>query len=45
MGRTMLNLNNVVEGSRLIVGNKQIEVRELALIFIYANFLQKIWQS
>lgn len=35
MGRTTINLSTVTEGSRLIIGNKQIEVRELALIFIY----------
>lgn len=36
MERTTINLSNVAEGSRLIMGNKQIEVKELALIFIYS---------
>lgn len=35
MGRTTINLSTVAEGSRLIIGNKQIEVRELAFHLWY----------
>jgi len=38
IGRTTINPSNAVEGTRLIIGNKQVEVK-FALIFIYALLL------
>lgn len=40
VGRTTIDPNNAVEGSRLIIGNKQIEVRTCTNVSLYS-----IWKK
>lgn len=44
MGRAIINPTNVVEGFRLVMGNKQIEVRVTPILplSIYANVYAEV---